>query len=262
MLSSTLDGLLLAILKNPADDTLRLIYADALEEYGDGERAEFCRVQVELESLRAKTVSEVVFGLGDRSFKSSKAVKLTDRERELLVANWPKWCPTREGFLCHNIQAGASPWIEFRRGFVAEVRCTLTLWCGWCARCNGRGHPEPVSDLRFTPKHELHCRACSGTGRDDGLGPAIVAAHPIERVECSDREPYGENMDARAAWYNAERPEPTGGHLESDLPLQLFSLLQGTTVRTNERGRWYDSASAAVADLSTALLAWAKGVRL
>lgn len=41
-------GLFQAILADPADDFPRLLLADVLEEAGQGERAEFIRVQIEL----------------------------------------------------------------------------------------------------------------------------------------------------------------------------------------------------------------------
>jgi uncharacterized protein (TIGR02996 family) len=44
-------ALLAAILANPDDDTLRLVYADALEEEGDARRAAFVRAQVALARL-------------------------------------------------------------------------------------------------------------------------------------------------------------------------------------------------------------------
>jgi uncharacterized protein (TIGR02996 family) len=44
------DALLAAVCENPDNDTLRLVFADWLEENGDPERAEFIRVQVELAS--------------------------------------------------------------------------------------------------------------------------------------------------------------------------------------------------------------------
>jgi uncharacterized protein (TIGR02996 family) len=43
-----LEALYRAVLEDPDDDTLRLVYADALEEEGDGRRAAFVRAQVEL----------------------------------------------------------------------------------------------------------------------------------------------------------------------------------------------------------------------
>jgi uncharacterized protein (TIGR02996 family) len=45
------DALYRAILDSPDDDTLRLVYADALEESGDPRRAAFVRTQVELSQL-------------------------------------------------------------------------------------------------------------------------------------------------------------------------------------------------------------------
>lgn len=45
---NTLEGLLRAVIADPADDLARLAYADALEEAGQDARAEFIRVQVEL----------------------------------------------------------------------------------------------------------------------------------------------------------------------------------------------------------------------
>ena len=45
------DALYRAILDNPEDDTLRLVYADALEESGDPQRADFIRTQIELSHL-------------------------------------------------------------------------------------------------------------------------------------------------------------------------------------------------------------------
>lgn len=41
-----------AVCWNPADDAPRLIYADWLEEHGQAERAEFIRLQIELERLK------------------------------------------------------------------------------------------------------------------------------------------------------------------------------------------------------------------
>ncbi len=45
------DALYRAVLGNPEDDTLRLVYADALEESGDPRRAAFVRAHVELSRL-------------------------------------------------------------------------------------------------------------------------------------------------------------------------------------------------------------------
>ena len=41
------DALWRAVLEDPRDDAVRLVFADWLEEHGDAERAEFIRAQVE-----------------------------------------------------------------------------------------------------------------------------------------------------------------------------------------------------------------------
>ena len=65
-----------AILDAPDDDTPRLIFADWLEEHGDGARAEFIRLQCDRERLPA----------GDVRHRF-----LVEREQELLGAHWEAW---------------------------------------------------------------------------------------------------------------------------------------------------------------------------
>lgn len=73
-------ALLNAILEAPDDDAPRLIYADWLDEQGQGERAEFIRLQIQIER--------------EPSFKSPEACPLRRREQEL----WG-YLPTRNGVL-------------------------------------------------------------------------------------------------------------------------------------------------------------------
>jgi uncharacterized protein (TIGR02996 family) len=94
-----------AIAETLYDDTPRLVYADWLEDHGDPDRAEFIRVQCELEPMR------------DR-YEIDRAAQLHRREGELLhlhAKTWlgamPKgWDDWRAGVEC-----------EFRRGFVDTV---------------------------------------------------------------------------------------------------------------------------------------------
>jgi uncharacterized protein (TIGR02996 family) len=46
------EAFLRAIRADPADDTVRLVYADWLDEHGDPEQAEFVRLQIELDARR------------------------------------------------------------------------------------------------------------------------------------------------------------------------------------------------------------------
>jgi uncharacterized protein (TIGR02996 family) len=91
------DSLLQAIIDNPDDNRLRLVYADWLEEHGEQERAEFIRVQCEL----ARTPPD-----------SLRQAALEVREKELLKQHWQEWAGLLQGWA----------WVsDFKRGFVEAV---------------------------------------------------------------------------------------------------------------------------------------------
>ncbi|HEX5269083.1 MAG TPA: TIGR02996 domain-containing protein [Gemmataceae bacterium] len=94
---TTEDALLLAVLADPDDDAPRLIYADWLDENGDGERAEFIRVQIAL----ARTPE------GRRPDQ-----QLVLRERWLEKTHGARWAAALNGRVLN---------FAFRRGFVEEV---------------------------------------------------------------------------------------------------------------------------------------------
>jgi uncharacterized protein (TIGR02996 family) len=114
------DDFLAAIIDRPDDDLPRLVFADFLEESGDGERAEFIRVQCELARLPA--------GHPDRP-------ALAARGEELLKANRPRWVVP--------VSRMAQ---QFRRGFVEVVRTTADLLLVAAARLF---RATPVRELRL-----------------------------------------------------------------------------------------------------------------
>lgn len=75
------------IIANPEDDTPRLIYADWIEEQGQGERAELIRVQCELERLRSRLDS---LGRSIGHTNADKIRPLMEREKKLLTP-WNFW---------------------------------------------------------------------------------------------------------------------------------------------------------------------------
>ena len=90
-----------AVLLDPSDDLARLAFADACEEAGDIGRAEFVRVQVELDAF--PWVHDLRRGEYDArdgvSPEWQRAFDLHDREMRLLWAgpsqwraNWVEWC--------------------------------------------------------------------------------------------------------------------------------------------------------------------------
>lgn len=150
------DALLRGILRTPADDTARLVYADWLQENGGhaGEhRAQFIRDQVWLwanPSCRSCTGPE--WGAGkpcaecrEREERRGRtAVEMFGRER------WLEW--SRPANLCVPGGALWDDYVQFARGFVSEVSLPLAAFVQ---------HAE-----------------------------SLFAAHPIERVTIVDREPW------------------------------------------------------------------------
>src|SRR5271156_4191471 len=96
-----------AILANPGDDALRLVYADWLEDRGDSAdaaRAEFIRTQTELAAL---------------ADDDPRRPPLEDREHELLAEHESRWL---------GDWPASDPRWRFERGFVAEIETdTSTL---------------------------------------------------------------------------------------------------------------------------------------
>lgn len=155
-----------AILCEPDSDIPRLIYADWLEEHGQGERAEFIRVQVELaKEPLASAVRKLIadeeegtshrFMTADESHWYWNAKDLRRREQELLKGNRDEtdWIPecVREA----TIFGGASPeqvasGLKWSRGFIEELACTASDWLQWgkqIVRC------QPIERLVFHPEH-------------------------------------------------------------------------------------------------------------
>lgn len=93
----TLSNFLQAIIEDPDDDDLRLVYADWLDERGQPKRAEFIRVQIELAKLPK----------GDERRKNLEA-----RERELILRHEKQWV--------QPIRAWAREW-QFSRGLICGV---------------------------------------------------------------------------------------------------------------------------------------------
>jgi uncharacterized protein (TIGR02996 family) len=91
------DAFLEAIIAEPDDDGLRLIYADWLEEHGGEARAEFIRVQIESARLPDN---------------DARQWDLAEREQQLLAEHGTDWTSTLRPFVRR---------CGFRRGFVEQI---------------------------------------------------------------------------------------------------------------------------------------------
>ena len=141
---SDLDALLAEIIARPDEDTLRLAYADCLEERGepgDAARAEFVRVQVELagravtgdDRARADNIARRVRKRAPAPLRAKTTAVLLAREKLLLGGTHPppvgvfEYSPYVQWFTGSFMTAMAMRPV-FRRGFVDEVTCTAEDW--------------------------------------------------------------------------------------------------------------------------------------
>lgn len=130
---------------------------------------------------------------------------------------------------------------RFRRGFVAEITCTLAAWMGErCQVCEGNR-----SDI---------CSVCCGTGVTGRHGPRLVRATPAEYVRLSDREPWDfGGTDHQHGWWRDDAPQV---HNTGSVPVALWKQLENYQVLFGTKA--YPTRQAAFDALSSALLAWAR----
>lgn len=265
------DRLLREIIANPADDVLRLAFADAIEERrgpGDEAWAAFVRVQVELGQPEPECeapgfpggVPCVEWNAVRRGWRENWCPscvgrrELRRREREL----WPVVRPFIHNWINRAAEpaigepgTGCSiPIVLVRRGFPAVVRCTLAEWRGErCPRCGGSGEFSKH-------EHNYRCGRCRGSGRIPGIGPRLAQAWPVERVE-TEKRPF-KNGRGGFSWFDSEWPhDGEDGH---GFPVEVFRLLKGGNSEGLRRvgSKEYPTESTALAALSAVLLAEAR----
>jgi uncharacterized protein (TIGR02996 family) len=185
---TTGDHLLAEIVKpeNRADDTLRIIYADWLEENGQPERAEFIRVQVEIARMPNCIADEHTDGTIVQGKQSKQGDALAACERELMSDHYLDWAagPVEEAASVGEWVDGEDHWI-YTRGFISSLRLP---WESWRENAD-----------------------------------AILAAHPIEKVVLTTRPPddhfrYLGGQHAAADEVMRRCLAATWPHIEFDLP--------------------------------------------
>jgi uncharacterized protein (TIGR02996 family) len=135
-----------AIRANPDDDTVRLAYADYLEESGQGERAAFIRGQIELEAIRRAAPHL-------RPPETIKLPKMAGRGRQLTTL------ADRFQLIVHEMLEG-TPWGLTKDGFRGGQSCTIS-----------RGF--------------LDSGTCSSADWIR-LGDATLAKHPVRKLVWTD----------------------------------------------------------------------------
>jgi uncharacterized protein (TIGR02996 family) len=115
------DAFLEAIIADPNDDALRLIYADWLDERDDP-RGEFIRVQIELATLPSD---------------DARRASLVERERRLLNAHQAQWL----GPVAEVVETA-----QFRRGLLDGITVGVQ---GFLERGDELFHLRPIRHIRF-----------------------------------------------------------------------------------------------------------------
>ncbi len=204
-----LDALLLAVADNPAEDTPRLMYADALDERGwkgDRERAEFVRVQVEIAAM----VRSDPLGYNDSRSKFAHRLhhELQPREKELLEVMVP-----RE--MSHQKDRRTGPRATQGRYYFAECGCPLA---GFSLR---RGFLEQIT-----------------VSSDSFMAHAaeIFTRHPVERVTLVGKRPvdnFIQMQPGEVYWEFTDDDIPLGEYWI--LPESMLEFMTNPS-RTTSRG--------------------------
>ena len=188
-------AMLAAVLADPEDDTVRLVYADRLQERdepGDAERAEFIRVQVAWEHVgKAEGCKISPLTDNDRYGTHSPAFcdccHLAQRQRELWAEFGWQWVEAQSVLEEWDVLPFGER-IRWVRGFVHSITCSAEDWIAhadaifWhpeqtmeCGHCVGR---RPGSPQAWKMNHP--CRVCWGKTRIPK--PFVATAHPIREV--------------------------------------------------------------------------------
>lgn len=108
-------AMLQAIYDNLEDDTVRLAYADWLDEHGDSDRAELIRLQYELQKTPEYRYLRIEHGLADGvSYQCKKAYAYRVREEQLIKSH-PEW-------ITHGLGLGLmNAGVYWRTGFIEKI---------------------------------------------------------------------------------------------------------------------------------------------
>jgi uncharacterized protein (TIGR02996 family) len=284
------DNLLRNILDNPEDDTVRLVYADWLQENGRPEYAEFIRVQIELVRGRdwktqngcgfhwcprclyspdPRSMWQKTYGPDNTANTCRECFATRTRNNELWNAHSGEWfgskspapLPGSLGWAVNEGEDGTHIRALFhntkgryviRRGFVDEAQCSLlAMFGGYCRSCGG------VGDDAGRAEQYTECSRCKGTGDLLGVAKELFARQPVSKVWLTDRAPYNGETPVVWLWlkYRDDMWEPQDyDYVQHLLPVDLWDALQDydTTPDARVFAKRYASIEAARKALSQA----------
>lgn len=197
-MANEVEGFVRSVVEKPDDDTVRLAYADWLDENDNGsnkyaQRAAFIRNQIALYNTGYKHTSQVyVFGWDDsEAADETRAFNALFAKNEELSRGitdtwaWPFGIPGDPGI--------QSTW---SRGFISGVKCAAEAFIRWgdhmvwhpgqlspvpekCQKC-WCGYLEDQETHMLT---EEKCPDCKGTAKVSAQRPCPASVHPIRKVD-------------------------------------------------------------------------------
>lgn len=239
------DILFRQILDNPDDDTLRLVYADAIEEAGEGDRAAFVRVQVELKDHGPRAAGRLYHEQQVACHKPCVPNCKFCRESALL-AKHPEWRPT-----CPVCDGKKMVVVGNRAGVEGVNRCErICLHCSGSGRVGTlhRGLLESVEVPTLATVFEWPSEGEVAAIGDGGPRPTpwargeLVAKFPtVQRVVCKDQIPWVYNDPDSPREYGWWDDAGTDTPEDGVVPTVIFDAMWKEWVASrqqDERGRW------------------------
>lgn len=151
--------LMQAVIDEPDDDAVRLVFADWLQDHGEEARAEFIRVQIALAYWDGEDYETLT--------------TLAQREEMLWREHHAAWCA--------ELPKWSRAKVNFRRGFPASVGCSIPQWLTARSLCR----QAPIQGLNLG-RYDARKRAefCATTQRFPLRVISLTACHPhAERAE-------------------------------------------------------------------------------
>jgi uncharacterized protein (TIGR02996 family) len=209
-------ALLRAIIADPADDTVRLAYADWLDEHAEPDRAAFIRVQIELARLAEGDARRAALAAHEAElFEVLRQERLRKEVPSELAPYGGQYCAHyRRGFLASiSLEVSSESVAAFRSAapalFMHAPVEELSLWgapvADWNSHWNGTQSlgalaPEEVRDIAEVP--ELVglsiLNVASPALRIDELCRAIIASphlRNLRRLHLRNRYPSFETLN-------------------------------------------------------------------
>lgn len=212
-----------AIIDDPDNDQIRLVFADWLEEYGgEPERAEFIRLQIELAERNVKPYNFSLETASHFSIVSRGSKSIIHRCSNILVEFGKQWW--QEGnYLIKQLPILNASW---RRGFVSRIDCNMSQW---------REH-GPV----IVRNHPVH------VARIDDKFPFQYA---------TEYDLYGKRY--RIATWSYYGHHKVNNRFENIIPLPIYKCLP-EVIKNPTAAPEYRSVDDALASLSNGCITWAK----